>query len=291
MEAVLALLVVVAALVVAVVAWRRASRDRPEGPRPEPWSDEAVAGETVALDLDAADPDDPAVRRLVRETGQQVLRGRPDLDRVRVVGRDGTLLGEIGRPEPLPDDVELPGVLHEPHTVRHRTPGVVEREQPGHPGRGPGEEADDEPLPHRRPFADRFELPQEVEAVVTDRDDPVDVVRAILQAAGHEVEVDRDLLIVGDLAIVLVPDVTDRPTQALNHAFLRCQEARRPRGLVIRLGWVNAEELRHREAAAPWVRHVDGDAIQRMADAVALGADPLAFAVGPRVVRRPLSAP
>ena len=114
--------------------------------------------------------------------------------------------------------------------------------------------------------------------------EPNELIRAILVAGGTTLEVDRDLIVTDDLAIVVVPDPTDRASEALNHAFLRCQEARRPQGLVIRLGWVNAEELRHREAAAPWVRHVDSDAIQRMADAVAVGADPVAFASRPRVV-------
>lgn len=282
MEALLAVLVVAAAAVVAVVAIRRGLATRPSEPRPRPWTDQAVAGETVVLDLNAADPEDAAVQRLVREAGHQALRTQPDAERVEVISRDGTRLGVVERARPL-RDIDVPEVLSEPHATPHRTPEVVRGERPRHPGRPSEDDLGDEPSPRRRPFADRFELPTVVEAELADRHNPVELVRAILAAAGHEPEVDRDLIKVGDLAIVVVP-ISDGPSAALNHAFMRCQEARTSQGLVIRLGWVNAEELRPREAAAPWVRHVDSDAIQRMADAVALGADPIAFAVGPRVV-------
>lgn len=284
MAPVLALLVIAAAAIVVIVAIRRGLATRPDPQRPRSWPDDTFDGDTVVLDVDSADPQDPAVQRLVREAGQHALRAAPGIDRVRVVGRDGRPLGSVERPKPLPE-LDVPPQLHEPHAGAHRAPSAVRGERPRPPGHLGEVDVGDDASPRRRAFADRLELPPAVEAQLRSRDDPVEAVRAILAAAGHDVDVDRDLIKVGDLAIVIAADVLDRPTEALNHAFMRCQEARVPQGLVIRLGWVNAEELRHREALAPWVRHVDGDAIQRMADAVAVGADPVHFAAGPRLTR------
>jgi hypothetical protein len=43
------------------------------------------------------------------------------------------------------------------------------------------------------------------------------------------------------------------------------------------------EDVHRREMLAPHVLHAGPDGIQRMADAVAVGADPLRFAVAPAV--------
>jgi hypothetical protein len=278
------LLAIVGVVVLAAVAygvWRGVTSP-PGPPRPEPWTDGATVGRTIVLDVTVADPEDPAVQRLVREAGHHALRAEPELDEVEVRARDGTVLGRVRRPQPL-RDIELPETLHEPHVAQHRGPSAVPAGRITRPTMS-REDVDDEPSPRHRDFADRFELAPPIERELARRDDPVELVRAILASAGKQVEVEGDRLVVDDLAIVVLADLLDRATEALNHAFHRCAEAGVRRGLVIRLGWVNPEELRRREAAAPWIRHVDADAIQRMADAVALGADPVVFAAGPRVV-------
>jgi hypothetical protein len=99
--------------------------------------------------------------------------------------------------------------------------------------------------------------------------------------------VDGDLLHVGDTAVVVLrpPGPTVTP-EALNHAFLRIQQSGASRGLVVALGYLDVNEVRRREMLAPQVLHVGPEGVQRMADAVALGADPLRFAVAPALAAR-----
>ncbi|HXF72566.1 MAG TPA: hypothetical protein VNO79_08170 [Actinomycetota bacterium] len=113
-------------------------------------------------------------------------------------------------------------------------------------------------------------------------DDPTDLLRAILEAAGIPHRVDRDLIVAGELAIVVVePDAgVVVGHDALNHAYLRIAGSGATWGLVIALGYVDPREVERREMAAPHVRHAGPDAVQRMADAAALGADPVRFALG-----------
>jgi len=265
------LIAVVALAVAAAIVWGvwRGLTAPPGPPTRRPWDEEGRAGRTLVLDVGAADPDDPAVQRLVREAAHHALRADPTIDDVEVRARDGAVLGHVSRTERT-RGIDIPEELHEPHARTDHGPRAVPGDRPRHPTIS-RDELGDERLPHHRDVADRFELPEQVEDELTDRDDPIELVRAILAVAGREPVVDGDRIVADGVAIVIV-------------AYLRCQAAGVRRGVVIRLGWVNAEALRRREAAAPWIRHVDADAIQRMADAVAIGADPVAFAVGPRVV-------
>jgi hypothetical protein len=276
------LVVVLTVLVVALVAFAlgRARSDAPRRPAPGRW-DEAEAGDTVVLDLEVDDPDQPSVRRLVQAAADRVLAARPDLDHVEVVDRDRRLLGRVGRQRPPVRQVALPETLSEPHAARRHGPSPVARPSEALPSRPPDAGPVDTP---RRTFAARFDLPDSVVAGLTDPSRPIEVVRAVLAAAGRSPEVHGDRLVVDDTAVVVV-DVRDGAEAALTHAFLRVQEAAVARGLVIALGYVDPEAIRRREAAAPHVRYVDADAIQRMADAVGLGADPLGFAPGPPVLR------
>lgn len=278
------LLVIVAALVGAVVAWAvwRGVTSPPGPPAPEPWEEGERVGRTMVLDVEAADPEDPAIQRLVREAARHALRAEPELDEIEVRARDGTVLGRVRRPERL-KEIDLPDTLHEPHAAPRHGPQAIPSERPRHPPLS-HEEIEHERVPRHRELAGRFELPTAVEEQLRDRDSAVELIRAILAAGGREVTVDGDRIVVDDVAIVVAEDITDRATEALNHAFHRCREAGVRRGIVLRFGWVNPEELRRREAAAPWIRHVDADAIQRMADAVAVGADPISFALGPRLL-------
>jgi hypothetical protein len=266
---------------VLVWGWQRLSAAAVPGPSRTAWDREpAAAGTRVVLDLQPDDPGEPSVQRLVREAAHRVLASDRSVDEVEVVARDGTVLGRERRPESLPADVAIPEALREPHAPPRHGPSVV------HP---------DEDAPTRRvaepaldvralPFADRLELPDPVRERVADPDRATDVVRAILEAAGRAVHVDGDLVTSGDLAVVVV-DPRGHTERALNHGFLRIQATDASQGMIVRLGYVDPALTRRREAAAPHVRHVGPEAIQRMADAVAVGADPIAFAAGPAIVR------
>jgi hypothetical protein len=263
-----------------VWAWRRVSSAAEPGPRRTAWDGTAgVTGTRIVLDIEGADPDDPAVQRLVQEAARQVLASDRDVDEVVVAARDGVVLGRERRPDPLPAGVELPAALREPHAPARHGPSPVPHSDPGHPRHVA------EPAPDVRstPLADRLELPPAIRSRVADPDRAFDVLRAILEASERTVEVDGDLLVTGDVAVAVV-DPRGDTERALNHAFLRIQGTDAARGMIVRLGYVDPALTRRREASAPHVRHVGADALQRMADAVAAGADPIAFAAGPVTV-------
>jgi hypothetical protein len=266
-------------VVLAVVLWRRVQGPSP-APRRAAWEADGPSGERVVLDLVDADPKDPAVERLVNEAGLAVLARDRALDEVEVVARDGAPLGRVRRPDPLPADVTIPAELREPHAPRRHGPSAVPQHDPGHP------RTVAEPAPEVRsaPLADRLDLHPSVRARIDDPDRASEVVRAILEASGRSVTADGDLLVCGDVAIAIV-DPRGDAEQALNHGFLRIQSTDATRGLLLRLGYVDPALTRRREAAAPHVRHVGTDALQRMADAAAAGADPIRFAGGPVTVR------
>lgn len=281
MVEVLAVLGLAVLAAVLVWGWQRLSSAAAPGPTRTAWAEGSVAaGTRVVLDLQPEDPDDPSVQRLVREAAHQVLASDHAVDEVEVVARDGSVLGRERRPEPLPADVAIPEALRHPHAPPRHGPSVVGPREP-EPVRRIAE-----PPPEVRalPFADRLELPAPIRDRVTDPDRATDVIRAILEAAGRDVHVDGDLVLSGDLAVAVV-DPRGDTERALNHGFLRIQATDAARGLIVRLGYVDPALTRRREAAAPHVRHVGPEAIQRMADAVTLGADPIAFAAGPSIVR------
>ncbi|MTV24192.1 hypothetical protein FTX61_01965 [Nitriliruptoraceae bacterium ZYF776] len=273
---VIGILAVSLVLAGAVWAWRRAAAVAP-APRREAWrATQGELGRALTLDLTDADPDDPSVERLVTEAGRRALVADPSLDHVDVRDRAGRVLGRVTRPGPLPGGPQLPAELWEPHAPRHHGPSPV----PGAVADAPRGRVELSPEVAHAPLADRLELPAAVRAAVREPDRAVDVLRAILMVAGREVVVDGDLVLADDVAIAVVDPRRD-PDRALTHGFLRIQATDRPRGLVLRLGFVDPAVVRRREAAAPHVRHVGPDALQRMADAVASGADPVAFAAGP----------
>jgi hypothetical protein len=255
---------------------------RGPGPRHTPpgeWRSTEIDTGVVTLDLAVEDPDLPAVQRLVNDVARRTLRASPSLDEVEVRGRDGTVLGRVARPAPLPPPPAIPEALHEPRTARDRTPRPV----------GSGGGARRLPEPDReidltvpgQPIADRFDLPESVRRRVRDPERAIDVVRAILQAAGRPVRMEHGLVVTGDTAIAVVPPSPRAMSEALSDAFMRIQAADVARGVIVRLAYADPELVRHREVAAPHVRHVTADAIQRMADAVEAGGDPVEFAVAP----------
>jgi hypothetical protein len=271
--------VFLAAIVVGIV--RRASDVKPAARR-DRWEDPDVGG-VIVLDLDIDDPDDPTVQRLVHDAGRRALVTDPELDAVEVRSRSGAVLATVTRTQPLTPEATVPAQLREPHTTRRHAPDPV---APGGATRearqlGP----DDDVSVPARPFADRFVLVDEVRALVRDPERPTDLVAALLEAAGRPVDRQGDVVVSGDTAIAVVPHLAHGMEDALTRAFMHLRDTATTRGIVIRLGYVDPEEIRRREAAAPDVRHVTADAIQRMADAVALGGDPIAIAIGPAVRR------
>jgi hypothetical protein len=279
MEIVLVALVVVAVLLAAVLLGRRLGRTPPP-PVARPWETTEPEGAVVVLDLVPDDPSHPSVRRLVEEAAQRPLDADPTVEMVEVRDREQRVLGRVRRPRRR-RDVTIPDVLHEPHAQRSRAPDPLGRSStppPSPPAPGETVEVAD------RPFAERFELDERVRAALTDTDDPVDLVRVLLTLGGHHTEVHGDRVATDEVALVVMSDPGHQLDAALARAFLRIQEARVPRGIVIHLSWVNPEVLHRRELAAPNVKHVGPEAIQRMADAVAAGADPVAFVLGPAVL-------
>lgn len=243
----------------------------------------------VVLEVDAGDPTNPAVQRLVHDAATRAFAAIPDADDVEVRTAQGALLGRLRRTVALPHDVAVSRQLLEPHRHRTHQPGVAEhlheqREVLG--GSAQHAQAPFPPLPPV-PLARRFDLPPAVRP--PSGDDPLDLLLAILQGGGLEARVEGEVVVCGDLAVVPV-----RPTAGgvvdhdrLNHAYLQFQRSGKPRGLVACFGLLDPTEVRRREALAPNVQHIGPDGIQRMADAVAVGADPLRFAVGPALAIAP----
>ena len=121
-------------------------------------------------------------------------------------------------------------------------------------------------------------------AELQDPDDPVEIVRAILAAADRPVErLDGELIRSGDKVVAVIGHRGGRPgvSKVLNDVYLRFQRSGARSGVVISLQYVDPADARRREILAPELTHQGPDAIQRMADAVAFGADPIEFAEGP----------
>jgi hypothetical protein len=274
---------VAAIFLVAVVVGlvRRAAQSTP-APRRGTW-EEPETGGVIVLDLDVDDPDDPTVQRLVQDAGRRALVTDPDLETVEVRSRSGATLATVHRTPPVRPEATIPQQLHQPAPPRRHAPDPTAPTGATRDARA-RDEAADVHVPDR-PFADRFVLPDPVRAAVRDPHRAIDVVVAILEVAGRPVDRQGDVVVSEDTAVAVVPHLAHGMEDALTRAFLHLRDTAAPRGVVIRLGYVDPEEIRRREAAAPDIRHVTADAIQRMADAVALGGDPIAFAIGPAVRR------
>jgi hypothetical protein len=87
----------------------------------------------------------------------------------------------------------------------------------------------------------------------------------------------------GDAAVVVVPAPIGEPVgdDLFNQAFRRFQASGARRGVMVTSGFMDPRALRRREMLEPAFLHAGPDGIQRMCDAVAAGADPLAFAAAP----------
>jgi hypothetical protein len=265
---------------------------RPGGAAESPVSVEAGGLVTAVLELEDVDPDSPAVQRLVHDTAARLLAALPDATEVEVRTPGGQVLGRVTRKAVRPHPIALPEWLSEPHSHRGGRPDISGHLQEDEPDVPPPREGRLEvaPVPVRPPppVADRFELPEAVRQRIRNPEDPVEVVRAILEAAGIPLQVRGDLILAGDQAVAVITEPTHGRIgeRALNHGFFRIKESRARRGLVVAFGLLDPTDIRRRGMLAPDIQHVGPDGVQRMADAVALGADPLRFAVAP-----PLATP
>lgn len=281
---VLALIVVgVVALVAALLfagSRRRSSGEGASGaatwtPPPEGLAEfrQLAGGEVVArLGVAVADPDGASAQRLARELAEQAFADTEDAERVVVQDMHGQHVATIPRrPPPL-------------------GPAPTSPDRAAAEGHRVGQHHDRDPLaviPHLdddvevagRPLADRLQLPDVVRAQLQRPDDVVDVVRAILVAGGHDVHVDGTTLVVGDTAVLVIPEELEG-SDPLSSAYLRFQRSGARSGIIIHTGRVDPAELRRRDAAAKHVHYASREALPRMAAAADLGLDPLAAARG-----------
>lgn len=272
--------VIVAVVLAALAAWattrgRTPARpsESPAGPapsRPRPAVEGPFLGPvaTVRLDVTAPDPELPAVRRLVDATAARVLRTSPDVTEVVVEDRAGTELARVPRrvpsPGPPPTRPEREARPSRPHGSWQEpaaVPGVAQDADVG-----------------RRPLAERLDLSEPVQERVRRPDDAVDVVRAILEAAGREAVVGGSTVRSGTDLVVVVDGGGDA-SAALSQAFLRFRESGAARGVVVHVGYVDPREVARRRTLAPHLHHAGPEVLQAMADAVALGGDPVEFAL------------
>lgn len=289
MEAVANVLFAVALLALAGVAlWaaiRRRSARVPHAP--------GVLDQThvdVTLDIPKATSGE-AGQRLANEAGRRILATSRHVEEVRVLARDGGVLGTFvrhpGEAGPAPDPRILstppPGVSsrrREPDAADEALSRALERPHDGAPDdTGPA------PLPRPKPLASRLDLPPEVRSRLSDPENAQELVRALLEAGGHRIAVDGPVIHTdtGE-AVIVIPAPWRRivTREELNAAWFAFKASGDRHGVVITPGTLDHGDIHVRELAAPALRHAGADDMQRMADALALGGDPLHFAVAAR---------
>ena len=279
MDTALIVIILVAAALLMVAALWTAVRGEPSARRRPKGADHAPRHEAV-LDITLDDTDSPAAQRLVDRTARQVFAEDQLVEEVVVKASDGTVIGTRRRPEPLPT-LTPPAEL--PRRASRSGPSVISRPSHGLPPVGEAPEA-----PHR-PIAERYDLPDEVLSHVDDPDDPTDIVRAVLVAAGRPVDaLSDDVLRSGDAFLAVIGHRHGRPGQpsVLNDLYLRFRSSGAATGVVISLEHLSRSDVRRRELLAPELTHHGPDAIQLMADAFALGVDPLWFLTEPAAMSR-----
>lgn len=241
---------------------------------------------TLTLDVPRADPKALATQRLIDDAADQVFAAVPEALEVEVRDRGGAVLGR--RRREAPRRVAIPVGLYEPHVARRTAPSpdaglLADRGERAVPGANrdvdPGERG-------HRALADRFDLPEAVRTRLGDADDAVALVRSLLESGGRSADVDGDVIRTGGEAVVVIRAPIGEPVspERLNRAYLRFRESGAAQGVVLTPGFMHPGDLRRREAHAPELLHAGPEGIQRMADAVAVGADPLRFAAAPHLV-------
>lgn len=283
MEPVIPTVFAALALLIVYGVWRRIRRPTPGTAATPQVAVPSGRRERVVLDVPAAAPSE-SLRRLVREAAARAFALRSDVAEVEVVDRSGTVLGVIARQAHV--HPAEPPTLVSPHPTAGPPLHVEGLEDELHLTVVPGFNARERPAPER-PLADHFELPDVVRARMRDPRDPVDVLRSILEAGGSPAEVDGNVVRSRGTVFVVVRSVYGRAVlpALLSEAYLRVRETGADGGYVLSFGFMDPEDVRRRESFAPSIRHVGVEAVQRMADAVAVGADPLAFVLRPAVAQ------
>jgi hypothetical protein len=277
-------LLVVAVSAAIVGGWRYLRVVRPGGAAVPPAGSVRVEGTmaVVTVDLANVDPAHPAVARLLEDVIERAFQTVRSATRIEVRDGAGRVLAVRDRSTPVPAPAaDLPRELLAPH---HRTESrslVADDDRPdrAHPHYA-------SPEPKAKPLADRFDLPPAVRETLRDHDDPVALVAALLAAGGEPVSVEGSLVRRGSTQVVVLPCRLGEPVlpEALNHAYRMLERLRARDGIVVTAGHMDPIDVRRRERLAPNVLHAGPDGIQRMADAVAVGADPLRFVTPPQLV-------
>ncbi len=285
MEIILLALVVVVLAAAVAVGLRTRRRPSPEGVT-LPGARVEGGRVVVPLDVPATDPENPSVIRLVDDASNQVfLQASEEIEEVEVQNRSGVTLGTRSRGTPR--EIALPEQLSGPRSSRRRGPEIPSNEMSETGGEtrstDPRPAPADESVAPQRSLADRFELPESVRSRLRDPSDPVDLVRAILETAGTEPQVDDDVLKVGDQVAVVIRSRVGQSIDpaSLNHAYSRFKESGARRGVVVTPGSMSQRELRRRQAFDPNLLHAGPEGIQRMADAAEVGANPIDLAATP----------
>lgn len=277
------------ALIVFILGWtiavpmRRRARRSDDVVGAEPGPREVV----VTLEVAADDAREPRVARLMEDAAARIFAAMPSVQMVQIMNTAGVSLGRRER-APATREVAIPDFLHEPH-MKRRTSSIPDAPTTAGPSgslsaaMGRTGYAVESFQRERGPIADRFDLPDRISSRLADRDDPVELVRAIMDAADLAPVVDDDVVLVGDRAIILLaePGFAASSTAILNHAFIRFRASQARSAFAISFGFLDPIEVTRREIFEPALVHLGPDAVQRMADAVALGADPLRFARSP----------
>lgn len=283
-------LVGVAGVIAALLA---SSRRRPTAEVAEP-APERIA---ITLEIEAEDVEDPRVKRLVADAASRMFRMVPSLRQVEVRDKRGKVLDRPMRSGGDPLRVDPPPVgLVEPHTVRRpRSPsesgerlGDVAAMRSAATGALAGGWLRDVPEPEPRVLADRFDLADEIRERITDPDDAVALIAAILERSADGVRIEGGRLWVGDAIVFVIrtPPGASVTAGALARTFASFRASGASLGYVVVFGHMDPIDVRRRELLAPGFVHLGSDAVQRMADAAALGGDPLRSARGPAIAEQ-----
>ena len=271
-----AIVAIIAAVWIATAMLRRALRPR-EGPAPPA---EAHRHLTIRLDVVVDDVEGQRAQRLASDASARMFSIAPDVSTITVHDRAGQAVAVHHRSVAERIREPLTGPASGPSRSLSRWEANLEL--PSIPAQHP--DADDiEPIDLRSgPIVDHLDLPAQIRRALPDDARAIDIVEALLRLTGHPVMRDRDTLTVGDVAVIVVEAGTPGE-DVLRHAYLRFVAARARAGVVIAMNPADLADAPRRERLEPHVSHVGPGALQRMADATALGGDPLAFLPVPLV--------
>ena len=218
-------------------------------PSTPPHADTRSGEAVVHLDVEGGHPDAPEVQGLVREVAARTFASMPNLEELVVRARSGRFPGSSQRPHPAPAPLGgldpllapfplHPFDLHSPPSEHVEVASLMDaRVPPPHLK----QVFEDTVRPKRPLLAERLHLPSDVRSKLWNPDDPVEIVRALLEAAGLPVRVqDEVVLSQGHAIVVLRTGFGDPVSPAmLNHAYRRFIQSGASRG-VVALTWIHA---------------------------------------------------